>query len=64
MSRTIKEWDEIIEAMPTEKKEEVLAAINTLKDWPEFKESYGWTGIFTLGISFEYAIRADKKEAA
>jgi len=46
---TIKDWENAIDNLPKDKREELSRAISTLKEWSQFKNEFQWTGIFGIG---------------
>jgi hypothetical protein len=46
--QTYKEWDDLAKTMTREKKDELIKALEALKEWDEFKAAFGWTHMFVL----------------
>jgi hypothetical protein len=45
---TVGDWQKSIKDLLPEDREQMRAALETLRDWPTFKTEFEWTGIFTI----------------
>lgn len=45
---TLGEWDKSVEKLSDEQLAEIKKALETLNNWPDFKQEFKWTGIFAL----------------
>ena len=45
---TLKEWDDVIAKMDKDEAQRMIDALAYLERWPEFKEAFKWTCMFTL----------------
>ena len=58
-----REWEEAISKLPKWRRDKLLVALETLEDWSEFNNSFGWTRLFALKVILELAPDTELEES-
>lgn len=48
-----KEWQKEISLLGMDQKAEIYSGLKALNAWATFREEFGWTGIFMLGVMIQ-----------